>query len=104
MSDFKNVTVVRKANVYFDGRVTSRTILFPNGTKKTLGVMMPGDYEFNTGQKEVMEIQRGEVDVWLPGAKDWQIFREGSSFDVPAGASFKLRVKSLVDYCCSYLG
>ena len=49
MSEFKNVTVVKKANVYFDGKVTSRTVLFPDGTKKTLGVMLPGDYEFGTG-------------------------------------------------------
>jgi uncharacterized protein YaiE (UPF0345 family) len=48
MSEFKNVTVLKKANVYFAGKVTSRTIVFPDGTKKTLGIMFPGDYEFGT--------------------------------------------------------
>ena len=57
MSEFANVTVVKAANIYFDGKVTSRTIKFGNGTTKTLGIMMTGDYEFNTSEKELMEIQ-----------------------------------------------
>ena len=59
MSEFKNVTVVKKANVYFDGKVTSRTLLFPDGSKKTLGMMLPGEYEFGTASKELMEILVG---------------------------------------------
>ena len=56
MSEFTNVTVVKKANVYFDGKVTSRTVIFPDGSKKTLGVMLPGEYEFNTADKEIVEV------------------------------------------------
>ena len=67
MSEFKNVTVVREANIYFDGKVTSRTVLFPDGSKKTLGVMLPGEFEFGTADKELMEILSGELDVLLPG-------------------------------------
>jgi purine/pyrimidine-nucleoside phosphorylase len=99
---FENVTVVKKANVYFDGKVTSRTVLFADGTRKTLGFMMPGDYEFSTGTREVMEMLGGEMDVLLPGRTDWQTFSAGQSFEVPANATFKLKLKKTVDYCCSY--
>lgn len=103
MSQFTNVTVVKAANMYFDGKVVSRTVLFPDGSKKTLGVMQPGEYEFGTAQAEVMEIMAGELDVLLPGSSDWQHFSKGSNFGVPAKASFKLKVSELTDYCCSYL-
>ena len=65
MSEFKNVTVVKKANVYFEGKVISRSVLFPDGTKKTLGIMLPGEYEFGTDDKEVMEILSGDLDISL---------------------------------------
>lgn len=99
---FENVTIVKKANVYFDGKVASRTVLFADGTRKTLGFMTPGEYEFNTGSREVMEILDGEMDVLLPDQKDWQTFKPGQSFEVPAKSSFKLKLKGAVDYCCSY--
>jgi purine/pyrimidine-nucleoside phosphorylase len=104
MSDFQGVTVVRKANVYFNGKVTSRTVIFPDGSKRTLGVMLPGDYEFNTAEKELMEIESGDLDVLLPGETDWKKINGGESFEVPANSAFKLRVRSLTDYCCSFLG
>lgn len=72
MSEFVNVTVVREANVYFDGKVTSRTVIFADGSKKTLGIMLPGDYEFGTDAKELMEILAGEMDILLPGTDAWQ--------------------------------
>jgi len=103
MSEFNNVTVVRKANIYFDGKVSSRTIVFADGSKKTLGVMLPGDYEFNTGDKEIMEIMSGELDVMLPGAQGWRTIRGGESFDVPAQAKFSLKIKTITDYCCSFI-
>jgi len=103
MHEFKNVTVVKKANVYFDGKVTSRTVLFPDGTKKTLGIMMPGNYEFGTADKEIMEILSGSLEVLLPDSKAWQKVQGEGVFEVPAGAKFKLRVYQLTDYCCSYL-
>jgi purine/pyrimidine-nucleoside phosphorylase len=103
MADFKEVTVVRKANVYFDGRVTSRTIILKDGSRKTLGVMLPGEYEFGTAEKEVMEIQSGEVEVQLPGSPEWRTFTGGQSFDVPADSKFRLKVGKLVDYCCSFI-
>lgn len=103
MSEFTNVTVVKKANVYFDGRVVSRSILFADGSKKTLGVMLPGEYEFNTVEPEIMEIMAGELEVLLPGAHGWQLIQAGQSFEVPGGCRFSMKVKSLTDYCCSFL-
>lgn len=102
MSSFKNVEVVKAANIYFDGKVTSRVVVFPDGSKKTLGIMMPGDYEFGTDDNELMEIQAGEMDVLLPGENDWKTFTKGTSFEVPKDSSFKLKVKTVTDYCCSY--
>ena len=99
---FENVTVVKKANVYFEGKVTSRTVLFADGTKKTLGIMLPGDYEFGTEAPEVMEVLAGEMKVLLPGAADWQVFAAGQSFHVPGSSKFKLQLSGVADYCCSY--
>lgn len=103
MDRFENVTVVKKANVYYDGKVTSRTVLFADGTKKTLGIMMPDSYEFGTADAEVMEILAGELEVLLPNSTSWQTIIAPSSFDVPANSSFKLKVKTVTDYCCSYI-
>jgi purine/pyrimidine-nucleoside phosphorylase len=103
MSQFTNVTIVKKANIYFDGKVTSRTVLFPDGSRKTLGIMLPDDYSFDTGKKELMELLAGELDVLLPGETSWRTVRGGESFEVPANAKFDLKVKQVTDYCCSYL-
>jgi len=103
MSKFENVTVVKAANVYFDGQVTSRSVLFPDGSKKTLGVMLPGEYEFGTDQKELMEILSGQLEILLPDSPQWQEISGGESFEVPASSKFKLKIHSVTDYCCSYL-
>lgn len=104
MSEFKNVTVTREANVYFNGGVTSRTVIFPDGTKKTLGIAQPGEYEFGTGAAELMEILAGELDVKLPGKDGWLRIVGGESFEVPANSKFTMKVLALTDYCCSFLG
>jgi purine/pyrimidine-nucleoside phosphorylase len=103
MTEFKNVTVVKKANVYFDGKVTSRTVLFPDGSKKTLGVMLPGEYSFNTGDKEIMEILAGALEIQLPGSTAWKKIQGGQQFEVPPQSKFNLKVTSVTDYCCSYI-
>ncbi len=102
MSEFRNVTVVKKANVYFGGSVTSRTVLFADGAKKTLGVMLPGEYEFGADCREVMEILAGDLEIKLPGDAAFRPVKPGESFEVPAGTRFQLRVRTLADYCCSY--
>ena len=103
MSEFQNVTVVKRANVFFDGKVVSRTVVFTDGAKKTLGIMQPGEYEFSTGDKEIMEIMSGELDVALPGATGWNAVKGGESFEVPANSKFRIKVKSPTDYCCSFV-
>lgn len=103
MSEFNMVSVAKKANVYFDGKVTSRTLIFADGTKKTLGIMLPGDYEFGTADPEIMEIMSGELEVMLPGATGWQKISGGESFQVPGHSSFSLKVKTITDYCCSFI-
>lgn len=100
--EFQNVKVVKKANVYFDGKVTSRTILFENGEKKTLGFMLAGEYEFNTAAQELMEILGGDIDVMIKGETSYTNYQPGQSFVVPANSSFKMTVKNYTDYCCSY--
>ena len=102
MSEYANVTVTREANVYFDGKVTSRKVTFADGSVKTLGIMLPGDYEFGTGAPEVMEIMAGSMDILLPGQDAWQTVTGPQSFEVPGDSSFKLKVKTVCDYCCSY--
>ncbi len=103
MDRFENVAILKKANVYFGGNVTSRTIVFSNGERKTLGIMMPGEYEFGTGDKEIMEILGGCMDILLPGTDKWETFDAGKVFEVPANSKFKLIVKEVTDYCCSYV-
>lgn len=103
MSEFKNVSVVKRANIYFDGKVTSRTVLFPDGTKKTLGIMLPGDYEFGTADREIMEILSGDLEILLPGSESWRKIKGGESFEVPAQSKFKLKIFATTDYCCSYI-
>ena len=95
--NFENVTAVKKANVYFDGKVTSRTIIFADGSKKTLGVMLPGEYEFNTGAAEIMEVLGGSMTVLLPGCDEWQTFGEGQSYNVPAKSLEALYICLLSD-------
>ena len=103
MSEFNNVTIVREANVYFDGAVTSRKVVFADGSYKTLGIMMPGDYEFGTEAAEIMEMMAGEVEVLLPGETEWQAISAGESFEVSANSKFGIKVKAIADYCCTYI-
>ncbi|MCV6621063.1 MAG: pyrimidine/purine nucleoside phosphorylase [Cellvibrionaceae bacterium] len=103
MSTFENVSVVKAANIYFDGKVVSRTVLFPDGSKKTLGLMLPGDYTFDTEAAELMEVLAGKAEVLLPGDSEWRSYAAGDDFNVPANSSFSLKVSEPLDYCCSYL-
>jgi purine/pyrimidine-nucleoside phosphorylase len=103
MSEFQGVTVVKKANVFFGGGVTSRTVIFEDDTKKTLGIMQPGEYEFSTKDAEIMEILSGEMEVLLPGKSVWEKVAGGEAFSVAGNATFKLKVKTLTDYCCSFI-
>jgi purine/pyrimidine-nucleoside phosphorylase len=100
---FTNVTVIKKANIYFNGNVTSRTVEFGDGSRKTLGIILPGEYEFGTADKEGMEILSGTLKALLPGSREWKSFEPGQAFEIAANSKFKVAATEVVDYCCSYI-
>ena len=102
MDKYKNVNVDKLANIYFEGNVISRNIFFKDGSRKTLGVMLPGKYEFNTEARELMEIISGKLNLKLQNYDDWQLIKDGMDFNVPKKSSFKVNVLELVNYTCSY--
>jgi uncharacterized protein YaiE (UPF0345 family) len=102
---FAGVTVATKANVYFDGQVVSHSVLFPDGTKKTLGLIHPGSYHFGTGVPERMEIVAGTCRVTLDGQPGTRDYGAGQYFDVPGKSGFTIEVTGgLCEYICSYPG
>lgn len=103
MAVFSNVEVEALANLYFDGKVSSRTLTLSNGERKTLGIMLPGEYQFSTDSKELMLIQAGKVEVNLPDHPNMVTVSAGESFEVSANSSFDIKVLEPTDYCCSYL-
>jgi len=101
---FTGVTVHPKANVYFDGRVVSHTVLLPDGTKKTLGLIYPGSYHFGTGAPERMEIVAGACRVTLDGATAVTEHAASTSFEVPGKSGFTIAVTAgICEYICTFL-
>ena len=102
MDNFKNVDVDKLANIYFEGKVISRNIYLKDGSKKTLGIMLVGDYKFNTVTRELMEIISGKIKLKLKDDNEWKLITSGMEFNIPKNSSFKLKVLELVNYTCSY--
>jgi len=102
MSEIKNITIKKEANIYYDGKVTSRSITLEDGSVQSLGIMLPGDYTFGTDDAEIMEMLSGELDIKLPN-EDWKTLNTPETFNVPANSSFDLKIKTVTDYCCSYI-
>jgi len=102
MADFNKVSIDKSANIFYDGNVTSRNIEFEDGTRKTLGIMLPGEYEFNTIHKEIMEINSGIIEYKLQ-AQEWVSIIAPNSFEIPENSKFKIKVNSIMDYCCSFI-
>ena len=102
MDIYKNVDVDRLANIYFKGRVISRNIFAKDSSRKTLGVMLVGEYEFQTESRERMEIISGKLNLKIKGDKDWREITKGMLFNVPKNSSFKVKVLEIVNYTCSY--
>ncbi|MGC4014297.1 MAG: pyrimidine/purine nucleoside phosphorylase [Luteolibacter sp.] len=101
---FSNVTVDAKANVYFDGKVVSHTVRFDDGTKKTVGLIYPGEYHFGTGAPERMEIIAGDCAVVLDGSSETSKVEAGSHFDVAGNSGFTITVtEGICEYVCSFL-
>lgn len=104
-TEFRNVTAVTKANVYFEGKVVSHSLLFPDQTKKTLGLIYPGTFHFGTEKAERMEIVAGQCSVKLDGQSAVQCYGAGQYFDVPAKSGFDIEVHSgICEYICSFIG
>lgn len=99
---FQNVEVRKKANVYHDGKVTSRTLITATGEMKTLGVMLPGLYRFSTEAPEIMELTQGRCRVKLASADDWSDYAAGERFEVPSNSHFEIEVIELLDYICHF--
>lgn len=103
-TQFTGVTVVAKANVYFDGNVVSHTVLLPTDEKKTIGLIRPGSYHFNTGAPERMEIIAGSCRVTLDGQSAVKTYGAGTAFDVAGKSGFTIEVRDgLCEYVCSFL-
>jgi uncharacterized protein YaiE (UPF0345 family) len=92
MSQFDSVAVLKKANVYFDGKCVSHTVQFDDGTRKSVGVILPAKLTFNTGAPEIMETVDGRCRVKLAGQADWKEYGPGESFKVPGNSSFDIEV------------
>src|SRR5882672_3664609 len=104
-SEFRGVTAVTKANVYFDGKVVSHSILLPDGSKKTLGLIYAGKFHFGTDKAERMEIVAGSCSVKLDGQSAVNTYSAGQAFEVSAKSGFDIEVKSgICEYICSFLG
>ena len=100
---FEGVTVVAKANVYFDGKVVSHTVNFADGSKKTIGLIYPGSFTFTTGAPEVMAIVAGACKARLKGESAWKDYAAGSAFSVPENSAFDIAVESgIAEYVCSF--
>ena len=103
-TQFAGVTVVTKANVYFDGKVVSHTVLFADGSKKTLGLIYAGSYHFGTDAAERMEIVAGECKVTLDGQSEVKTYAAGTYFDVAAKSGFTIEVSAgIAEYICSFI-
>ena len=102
MPQFDNVSVVKKANVYFEGRCISHTVLFPDGSKKTVGLVLPSTLTFNTGSPEVMEGVGGNCRVRLKGETDWKSYSAGQSFSIPGNSSFEISCDEPYHYVCHF--
>ena len=96
---FENVTVIKAANIYLGGQVTSRTLIFPDGSKKTLGIIMPGEFTWNNTAQETKEIISGDLQVRFEGDADWKHYTAGSVLVVPPNTTAYYKIHTVTDYC-----
>jgi len=96
------VAVTTKANVYFDGKCVSHGITLADGTKKSVGVILPASLTFNTGAPEVMECVGGSCEYKLAGTSEWKKSGTGEKFSIPGNSSFEIRVSEAYHYICHF--
>ncbi|MBC3919019.1 pyrimidine/purine nucleoside phosphorylase [Undibacterium sp. CY18W] len=102
-TQFDQVSVVKKANLYFDGKCVSHTVLFADGSKKTIGVIFPSSLVFNTAAAEIMELNAGKCRIRLKGEVEWATYEGGQQFNVPANSSFEIETIDTLDYVCHFV-
>lgn len=101
-SSIANITITTQANVYFDGKCVSHGITFPDGSKKSVGVVLPATLKFNTGVPELMECVAGSCEYKLAGSEVWVKSAVGDKFSVPGNSSFEIRVAEIYHYICHF--
>ena len=101
-TQFDNVSVVKRANLYFDGKCVSHTVLFPDGSRKTVGVIFPSNLTFETTAPEVVEISAGVCRVRPKGESEWKEYRAGDRFSVGGNSSFDIETVETLDYVCHF--
>lgn len=97
-----NVTLTTQANVYFDGKCVSHSFTLADGTKKSVGVVLPATLTFNTSAAEIMECVGGSCEYRLAGSSEWKTSGPGEQFSIPANSSFDIRVAEQYHYICHY--
>ena len=102
MSQIDNVSIIKTANIYFDGKCVSHSIVLPDGSKKSVGVIFPSTLTFKTEAPEIMEINGGECRVRLSGGDEWNTYRAGERFSVPGDSSFDIETVQTLDYVCHF--
>jgi uncharacterized protein YaiE (UPF0345 family) len=102
-TQFDQVSVVKKANLYFDGKCVSHTVLFADGSRKTIGVIFPSQLTFNTGAAEIMELNAGTCRIRLKGEDNWNTYTAGQTFNVPANSTFDIETVETLDYVCHFV-
>ncbi len=102
MPQFDNVSVKKAANVYFDGKCISHTVLFADGSHKTVGVIFPSTLVFKTGAPETMEINSGTCKIRLAGESNWKTYASGQAFDIPGNSQFEIETITMLDYVCHF--
>lgn len=102
-NSLKNVEVVLKGNVYFGGKVTSRTFYRESGERFTLGIITPGSYTFEVGEREVVKLLRGTAQICLPGENEFHEVAEGQTFVITENSEYQIRTYEIVEYLCDYV-
>ena len=102
MDRFDNVNVIKKANIYFDGKCVSHSVVFPDGSRKTVGVIFPSTLVFNTAEPERIEVNSGRCRIRLDGSDAWHEYGAGEAFSVPGNSKFDIETLETLDYVCHF--
>jgi uncharacterized protein YaiE (UPF0345 family) len=102
MSNFENVSVDKKGNVFFDGKCVSHSVIFPDGSRKTVGVILPSTLTFNVNTPELMEITSGTCRVKIGDEPEFKTYAAGDQFSVAANSRFVIEAQEVVNYVCSF--